>query len=331
MPYIGQTGDLTSQYLTFLRSEDDFRPLAATTFTPGLACQLVSLDNQIYPDQKTIQPTSTSASQNLIVGVVSDSWPGFNAGIGSPNYASASSAQTVRGTQGVLLVTTGYHPAVFVDQSGAGATAISNMTPLVASRATAGYTQGATTPVAGFGSVGTAMLPGGSGFASTALSAAALVQASQTATVGGAPAAGDTLTVTIQTQYNNANPGVAQTLTFTTPPLTTAQATSTTTAATALAAYLNAQPGFTQYYTASSAAAVVTVSVNTLAAPFLVTYGSGIDGQGVSGSFSISLSGIVGNKITFVNSATGGSTLTAGASTLASGAGFKGTIPALVF
>lgn len=329
MGYIGQTGDLSSQYLSFARVEDDFRPVASTVFTPGLAVQLAAQDLQIYPDQKTVKLTGTGASQQLIVGVVSEVWPGFNAGIGSPNYTSASSAQTVRGTQGVLVVTAGFHPGVFVDQSGTGATAVSNGTPLVASRATAGYAQGATAPVAGFGTVGVAMLPA-AGFASTALSAASLVQASQTATIAGTPAVGDTLSVTIQMPYTTANPGVAQTTTFTTPALTTAQAVSTTTAATALAAYLNAQTAFSTFYTATPAAAVVTVAVNTAAAPFLVTYGSGIDGQGVANQFTISLSGIVGNAITFACAATGGSTNTAGSTTLASGAGFKGTIPALV-
>ena len=329
MPYIAQTVDLTSQYLQFYRSEDTFRPLPATTFVPGTAVKFVPLNSQVYPDQKTVTLTGTGAGQQLIVGVVSDTWNGFNGSIGSPSYLSPASANPVRGTQGVDVIVAGYHPAVYVDQSGTGATAITNGTTLIASRATAGYAQGATSAVSAYGGIGTAMLPS-SGVGSVSITAAALTQASQTDTLTGTPAAGDTLSVTIQTPYTMSAPGVLQTTTWTTPALTSGQAATVTTAAAALVAYLNAQTSFSQFFIASNSSGVVTVTVNALANPFLVTYSNGIDGQAMAGFFNISLSGTVANTLTFAVASTGGTVSTAGAATLASGAGFLGTLPALV-
>lgn len=338
MPYITQTRDLTKQYLQYGRSMQDFRPIAATTYNPGYVVQLVSQGSMVYPDEGTVQLPGTGASQSLIMGVVADTWPGF-AGAGLPGtYLSPTNVTTLeRGTVGVLVIVRGFSSGVWLDQSGTGATAVTNGTILIPSRATAGYAQGtATVPSVGFGTVGAALLPisGDSpNFAyNTIPAAASLVQASQTATVGGTPAAGDILTVTIQSPYTTAAPGVAQTTSISTAPLTAAQATSTTTAATALAAALNASGLFSTtlgYYVATSSAAIVTVTVNGLATPFQITAGSGTYVQSI---WNIGLSGAVANAITFACSvsAGSGSTLTAGGSTLASGTGFKGQIPALI-
>lgn len=324
MTYLGQTGDLTSQYLSYQCTEDDFRAVAATTFSPGMAVQIAAIDKQLYPDNKTVQPTGTAANQQLIAGVVSEAWPGFNGSIGTASYTSPSSSTTVRGTAGVLVKTSGYHPSVLVDQSGTGGATISNGTPLIPSRATSGYSQGGTA-AAGLGTVGVAVLPS-SGIGSS-ISAGALTQASQTVTIAGTPAAGDVISVTLQMPYSTAAPGVAQTTTFTCPALTSGQAASVTTAAAAVVAYLNSQTAFSTFFTASSNLAVVTITVNALASPFLVTFGSG---STVTGSITLSLSGAVGNSITISCAATGGSSATAGAGTLANGVGYKGTIPAIV-
>lgn len=325
MPYLGQTGDLTGQYLSFQSTQDDYRAVAATLFSPGMAVQFAAIDSQIYPDQKTVQPTGTAANQQLIIGLVAETWPGFNASIGSATFTSPSSSATVRGTSGVTVKTGGYHPAGLVDQSGTGGAAITNGTPLIASRATAGYMQGVGTAVAGLGTAAIALLPA-AGIGSS-ITAGALVQASQTATIAGVPAAGDTLSITIQMPYTTAAPGVVQKQTFTTPALTSGQAASVTTAAAALVSYLNGQAAFSAFYTASNAAGVVTVAVNALAAPFLVTFGTG---STVQDSITLALSGSVGNSITFACAATGGSTNTAGGATLANGVGYKGTIPVIV-
>jgi hypothetical protein len=326
--YQAQSRDLTKQYLGFDRTLDTYRPLGGVTFTPGLLVALASLDLQTYPDQSTVQLTGTGAGVQLIQGAVADIWPGFGGSIGSPNYTSATNQNTARGSQGVDAVTSGYHPAVYIDQSGTGAVTITNGIPIVASRATAGYGQGvaAASAPGGLGTAGVAWLPA-SGLGSS-LTAAALVQASATDTLTGTPATGDVLSVTIQAPYNTTSPGVAQTLTFTNSPLTSAQATSVTTAAAALAAFLNSQPAFSQYFTATSAAGVVTVTVNALATPFQVTYGSG---SYVSSQFSIGLSGVVGNSLSFAVATVSGATVsTASGAAFTGGTGFKGTIPMFI-
>lgn len=335
MPYIQQTRDLTKQYLQYQRTVNDYRPTTSTTYTPGFVVQLTSEAAGQYPDMGTVQLPGTAAGQSLIMGVVWEAWPGFS-GAGLPTtYTSPSNVTTLqRGTTGVAVVVRGFHPSVWLDQSGTGAVTVTNGVLLIPSRATAGMAQGtATAPTVGFATVGCASLPlsGDSPSFGNSLTAAALAQASQTATVAGAPAVNDVLTVTIQSPWTTANPGVAQTTAISVT-LTSAQAVSATTAATALAAALNANPLFSTvngYYIATSALGVVTVTVNTLSTPFLVTSGSGTY---VQGQWSIGLSGMVANTLTFACSvsAGAGSTLTAGGATLAGGTGFKGQIPAFI-
>jgi hypothetical protein len=323
-----QATDLGSQYKSIEQSQKIYRPVAATTYLPGSVLQTVSQDLELFPDQKCAQLSSTAAAQQGLVGVVDEDWPGFAGSIGPASYVSPASFTNFRGTVGVNVKTMGYHSGVLVDQSGTGAVTIVNRLPLVASRATAGYAQGvaATAPLGGTSVVANAKLPA-SGIGSS-LTAAALAQASQTATVA-TPAAGDALTVTIQSPYVSSAPGVAQTTTWTTPPLTAAQATSATTAALALLTYLNAQPNFSQYFTATQAAGVVTVTVNALSTGFAVNFGSG---QTVTSSFSIGLSGMVANSLTFAAGVVGagGTTNTAGGANLAGGTGYFGTVPALI-
>lgn len=325
MTYLGQTGDLTSQYLSFQVTEDDYRAVANTLYQPGMCVQFAAIDKQIYPDQKTVQPAGTGANQQLVIGLVSEAWPGFNGSIGAASFTSPTSTLTQRGTSGVTVKTGGYHPAALIDQSGTGGATITNQTPLVPSRATAGYMQGVATAVGGLGTAAVALLPS-SGIGSS-ISAGALTQASQTVTIAGVPAQGDVISVTLQMPYSTAQPGVAQTTTFTCPALTSGQAASVTTAAAAVVAYLNGQVAFSTFFTASNAAGVITIAVNALASPFLVTFGSG---GTVTDSIIISLSGSVGNSITISCAAVGGSTATAGAGTLASGVGYKGVIPVIV-
>ena len=325
MGYIAQTRDLTKQYLAYGRILSDYRPVGNALYQPGMNVQLVAQDLQQYPDEGTVAPTATAAGQPLVVGVVCEVWPGFS-GAGLPQtFLSPNSTALARGTQGVLLVVRGFCPSVLVDGSGTGAIALANGTILIPSRATAGYAQGASAvPAVGMGTVGVAMLPS-TGFGSAVGVNAALSQASQTATVA-TPAAGDVLNLTLQSQYSTAAPGVVQTSTYS---YTVLAGQTAAQVATAFAAQLNGNAGFNAYFVASAAAAVLTIAVNGLSTPFLVTYGSG---STVTSQFSISLSGSIGNSITFAASVTGpgGTTFIAGGAALAGGAGFKGYIPAFV-
>lgn len=321
--------DLTSQYRGYERSEKIYRPIANVVYSPGSVLQNVSSDLELFPDEKCAQLSTTAAAQQSLVGVVSETWPGFSGSVSPNNYTSAVSYTNFRGTVGIETITQGYHPAILLDNSGAGAVTVVDKLPLVASRATAGYAQGvaAASALGGTSVVANAKLPA-SGIGSS-LTAAALAQASQTDTLTGAPAVGDTLFVTIQSPYITTAPGVAQTTTWTTPPLTAAQAVSVTTAALALLTYLNAQSNFNKYFIASQAAGVVTITVNALSASFLINFGVGTT---EANFFNIGLSGMVSNSLTFAvgQSAGAGTISTAGAANLAAGTGYKGIVPGYV-
>lgn len=330
MPYIQQSRDLTKQYLSFGRNLSDYRPIANALYLPGTNCNLVPLDQQVYPDQGTVQPTPiVVAQQGLVCGVVSEVWQGFSPtntptnALQTPTFQSPNSILTARGTQGVLLVVRGHHPGVLVDTT--AGVAIGNGTFLIPSATTAGYAQGATTvPSLAMSTIGGAMLPA-AGLGSV-IGSGSLAQASQTATIAGTVTAGDVLTLTLQYPYSPTNPGVPQTQNFS---YVVLPAQTATTAGTAFANQLNGNAGFSQFYTASSAAGVMTIAVNALATPFLITVGSG---NIVTGQWAVSLSGSVGNSITFAAAKTGpgATTFVAGGATLAGGVGFKGYLPAFI-
>lgn len=330
MPGLTQASDRGTQYKSYAREAWTFRPISGSTYAPGMILQLVSQDLQVYVDESTAQPTPTTASQQKLCGVVTEWWSGFGGNITPGQNAAPSNMGAVRGTLLVPAVTKGFHPAVLIDQSGTGAVTLTDGLQIVNSRATVGYGQGlgATTAAGMSGVIAVAALPA-SGIGSS-ITAAALAQASQTDTLTGTPAVGDTLSVTIQSPYVSTAAGTAQTITWTTPGLTAAQAVSVTTAAAALVAYLNSVSSFSTYFTASNVAGVVTITVNALGSLFGVNFGPGIDGQAMANYFSISLSGMIANSLTFAVSSTGGTTSTAGGANLAGGTGFKGTIPAFV-
>lgn len=325
MPNWTSTGDITNNNRTFERGTSSYRPIASTSYPIGTVLQLVPLDKQIYFDYKTVQPVPAGTTAQSMVGVVADTWPGFNGSIGTPSFVSGSNLTLVRGSQFVEAVVKGI-AGVLVDNSGASAVTLTNGIPLVSSRNSNGYAQGVTAGTGGvLWTIGIAVLPS-TGIGSS-ITAAALVQASQTFTVA-TPAAGDIMNVVIQSPYVDSAPGVVQTATYSLA-LTSATAASATTAAAALVAYLNAQPSFSQYYIATNAASVVTVTANALSNPFHVNYGSG---SLLTGSFDIGISGMVTNSLTTTSSVTGsgGTTLTAGGGTFGSGTGYKGLIPAMI-
>jgi hypothetical protein len=299
------------------------RPLAGVTYLPGYIVQRASQDSQYLPDQKTVLTAGTGPNQSKIMGVISETWPGFDASL-SNVFTAPINLRGARGTLEIDTVIWGYHPAVYIDQSDASAVAITDGSPIVTSRSTSGYGQGAAagTGVQGI-TVGNAALPG-SGMGSN-IGVGALVQASQTATIA-TPAVGDMPFVSIQLPYAPGSPGQVQTAKYQMPPLTTAQAATPAAAATALAAFLNGLASFATFFTAVAAAAVVTITVNANASPFLVNYGTG---SVVAGSFSISLSGVVANSLAFGagNGGAGTTTVTPGGAQFAGGVGFKGTLP----
>ena len=321
--------DLSSQYRSYERSEKIYRPITGATYNPGNVVQNVASNLEGWPDAKGVQPSIITANQQSLVGVVSEAWPGFAGSVSPGNYGPITSFTTLRGTLGIEVVTQGYHPAILVDQSGSGAVTIVNKLALIASIVTAGYAQGAsaTAPAGGTAVVANAKLPA-SGIGSS-ITAAALAQASQTDTLAGTPAAGDVLSVTIQTPYVSSAPGVVQTTTWTAPALTSAQATTVTTAALALLTYLNAQPSFSKWFIATQVAGVVTITVNALGNLFNINYGSGTN---ETFAFNLALSGMIANSLTFAvaSSAGAGTTSTAGAATLASGTGYLGPVPGYV-
>jgi ABC-type iron transport system FetAB permease component len=112
--------------------------------------------------------------------------------------------------------------------------------------------------------------------------------------------------------------------------LTAAQAVSVTTAAAAVVAYLNSQPSYSQYMTASNVAGVITNTINALSTAFLVTAGSGTT---VTDSYYLSISGMIVNNAsngwTIAASSTGG-TIANVTTQWAGGTGYKGTVPGYV-
>lgn len=329
MPQFTGVGDLTFNNKSLGRLNESYRPLASTTYLPGSVLQLAPSDTQIYPDYKTVRlsvaQANTVVSQRLFCGVVAGAWPGFAGSIGAPSYTSPASG--ARGTQLIESVCKGV-AGILVDQSGSGAVTLVHGGALVTSVATAGYAQGGADTVAVV-PIAVAVLPA-SGIGSS-ITAAALAQAVAVFTVA-SPAAGDTVNTTIQAPYTETAPGVVQTATWSLT-LTSATAASATTAGNAIVAFLNAQPNFAQYFTATNTAGAVSVTVNALSTPFLITYGSGTT---LTNSFSLGLSGMIANTLTTVGSVTGsgGTTYSAGAATFnggTPGTGYKGLVPAMIY
>jgi len=318
---VQQTTDATKQNLGYNRSENSYRPLPGVAYPIGLIVKFASLDQQVWVDENMVIPATTAATQQLQIGVVSDMWGGFG-----PAFGYTAPLTNARGTFNVDVITQGYHPALLIDQSGTGAATITNETPIIPSRGTSGYGMGTTTPVAGLGTTAVAMLPA-SGLCSS-LTAAALVQASCTDTITGAPALNDVITVTVQIPYVTANPGVAQTRSVATT-LTAAQAVSVTTAAAAVVAACNADAIYSLYYIASNVAGVITHTV-VQGGTFTVNYSGTYNGTTVVVSqFSFTTSGSAMNGATHTSAAVGGSVSTASGN-FANGTGYKGSIPAQV-
>lgn len=324
MPAIQQTADLTENNLGFNATPESYRAAAGSVFASGACVKFVSRDKQVYPDLKTVDLASTNANQQLIAGLVSASWPGFDGAGGN-----VGPSPNARGTKPLSVIIAGYHPGALIDQSGAAAAAITNETPLIPSRATAGRMQGVATAVGGLGTAAVASLPS-AGLCSN-LTAGALVQASQIITIAGAPAQGDVVSATLQIPYTTANPGVVQTKTVS---VVAGAAPTATTVAVQLAAAINADPTLKKFYLASNAAGVVTVASigsSVTSAPFAVTFAGSYNGTTiVSDQFSFNFGGSAANGATVAAAAVGGSTATVGGGALAGGVGYFGSIPAIV-
>lgn len=317
MPYIAQTRDLTKQYLSYGRILSDYRPVALTLYAPGTVVQLVPLEQQVYPDESTVVPTVTvTGQQNLVVGVVTESWPGF-AGVSNaipqpnqpPSFLSPSNAATARGTAGVTCVVQGFHPSVLVDLT-AGA-AVVDGTILVPSTTTPGTAQGATAqPAVGMGIVGVAMLPTG-----LTLGTGALTQATESiAFAGTALPVGTTATVTVTL------PGGGPSFSFST---TSTAVQAANAFATAIRNLMLANTSFTQYFVPSGSGSPIVLTVAAPPGPsFLYNTPSG-------SQFPIALSGSVGNSV-IVTATSSNIGLTITPSGFTGGLGYQGTVPAFI-
>lgn len=306
-----------------IRATQPFRPLYGSNLTPGTVVKSVAMDFQQWSDGATVGPTFANAADKTVQGVVSQDWKGYT-GADPATYA-ANQGLSSRGTQIVRVTAWGFHPAVLFDAT--AGTALTNGLPVVPSATTPGRAQGG---AGSFGSmVGNVMAPQ-AGLGSN-IANGALVQASATVTLTGVPnvAGGDSVLVTLQIPYlgsvfNPVLPGIPQTRLLTVV-LTAAQSASLTTAAAAVAAAINADSILSVYYTATAALGVITIAVNALSSPFLVTYLLG-------GVYRFGLSGSAANGLTFTTSAvsTGSLVSTASAGTLTGGAGFFGTLPVFI-
>lgn len=329
MPYITDSADMTTNNLPNYggRICEDYAPSPiSATYLPGTVLQLVAIDKQLYPNRRTVQPMPAGTTATKFAGVVASSWGGFDGSVDGSYTSTPNTAYLLRGTQFIQAVCKGAS-SILVDQAGSGAVTLVDGLQLVSSRNTAGYAQGvAVSTAVGAALLGVASLPS-TGIGSS-ITAAALAQASQTATVA-TPASGDILNLTIQAPYTQAAPGVVQTYTWSLL-LNSTTAASATTAAAAMVAYLNSQANFALYFIATNSSGVITVTVNALSSPFQVTYGSGTT---LTGVFTLGISGMVANSLTFACSVTGsgGTTFTAGGANLASGTGYLGIVPAFIY
>lgn len=336
---IPSSADLTRNAFAQNRVTDDFRPLPGGAYPVGTVLQYVAQDFQQYPDYRTVQPVPAVANQLLLAGVVSEEMKSSSLS-GGVNYGGfdglgsvIAGASTARGSQLVPATVYGYHGSLLIDNTAGNA--ISNGTPLSSSATTVGRAQGNTAPVA-TAVLGNAALPS-AGVGAT-LGTGAVTQASQTITVGGAPATGDVYTITLQIPYSQATPGVVQTRAILVGPLTGAQSASVTAAAAAIVAAIQNDPVAKLYYTAANAAGVVTVSALATAL-FPIFFANAFNANvGLPMNvtpFAVSLSGSAGNGLTIagaktVNGGGGTATITAGAASLAGGVGFVGSAPAWI-
>jgi|HubBroStandDraft_4_1064222.scaffolds.fasta_scaffold00042_57 hypothetical protein len=316
---------------------------AVNTYIPSILCKISAVDSQILPDFQTVQPTAAAANESKFAGVVQAPWNGFdNQGLLNSSYISVASQLNLRGTVYLPLQIKGI-AYVWVDQS--AGTTLTDGIPLTSSANTAGYAQGVAKASALPTIIGITNLPA-SGIGSS-LTQAALAQATAVFTIAGSAwQSGDVIAITFQIPYTDLQPGTAQTFTVSTT-LNATTAASATTAAAAVVASLNANPYFAvttihalgtpyPYFTAANAAGVITITVNNVANPFLVTGGS-TNAAGVAleqWRFYTYISGMVANSLTATSTYTqaGGSSGTISSpATFSGGTGYKGKVPALIY
>lgn len=334
MGYTCEARDLTRQYRSYGRILSDYRPISATAYQPGMNCQLVSEDAQQYPDAGTIQPTVTAAAQQYrLVGVVGELWPGFAAQARGLTYSftsptfTASTPPKVRGTQGILCVVRGFHPAVLVDQQangGPGAAPISNGTILIPARGTTGtnvvpgYAVGsAALPTLGMGQVGVARLPSG-----VTIPVSASTGPTQPAMGSWTPSPNLVIGGYIYFRFTLPNGRVLYYTSLITSTVPTTQSPLTV-------AYLNGLPEFNQFFTASSSVGNIQILVNFNQTPILWTYTMP---TGATGEYQLSLSGAMANTISYVRGIIGpdGTTISALTGNFSAGTGYRGVVPAFI-
>lgn len=320
MGYLVQARDLTEQYRSYGRILSDYRPLPSTTFLPGMNCRLVPQDSMVYPDAATVGLAFQAATNNnALIGVVSEAWPGFaNPGPGLA-YVNLSPAANpaIRGTQGVLLVVRGFHPAILV-QTGGGTPAIVDGTILIPGNL-GGYSWGsATVPPRGMvdGVTAIAMLPTTGPITSIPSGTGALTAASRVITTSIVGTVGDTVGVTLTLPNGDSR---------------TYQVTLTPTnsiPATALTNVLNADSWFRRYFTATAGSTTITLNCSpqgTMLVPYPTKYGT-------TDVFQCTLSGAIGNLvgISVFKLGSGVTTISVPGPNFISGLLYQGTVPGFV-
>ena len=81
MPSWSGVGDLTTNNLPNLGGSgiQGFRPSnAVNTYTPGICLELAAIDSQFCPTSKRFIPLAAGTTTCNFVGVVADSWLGFD-------------------------------------------------------------------------------------------------------------------------------------------------------------------------------------------------------------------------------------------------------------
>lgn len=303
-------------------------PIPGLNYAVGTVVQLAGMDQQVWSDMRTVRPTPASAVVKPIFGVIADEWitgPGVTIPGAAPqggfgggaSLAPGSTGSAPQGTDAITCCVRGINMRTLIDNTNGAAAITHGLALSSASNVIGKLMQGPAAPVEG-AFAGSALLNAAAPF--NTLGSGAVAAATQTLTLSGtAPAAGDTYSIPMQVPFSPNNQGVAQYRNVVVGPLTTAQAASVTTAAAAVVAAVTADPIASQWYTATSAAGVVTFTV--VAGNQFRIGGQGYNQSGnIWGSqWELTTSGTVGNSLTL-----GAPVVTVGATTLANGGGAAG-------
>jgi hypothetical protein len=320
--YTVQARDLTEQYRSYGRIMSDYRAVPGLTYNPGMICGLAAQDQQIYPDQATATPASQNvAFQMRLLGCVAEDWPGFATPGPGLSYTNIGPAATpsVRGSQGVLLVVRGFHPAITIS-TGGGTPNVVDGTILVP-----GNTRGNSWGAVAIGARGIndgvtaiAMMPKTGPITSIPAGAGTFTQASRVVTIVGG-SLGDIMGVTL-TLPNG------ETQTYQIPVGSYGFAASQP--GFSLRQGLQADAWFNKYFnvtTATGTQITITTGGGQMLVPYTTKYGTTAD-------FQITLSGAIGNLvgISVFKLGPGGTSISVPGANFVNGLLYQGTVPGFI-